>query len=83
MRLPAIAATIALLTGPVYAQGFSMGSSEPGGTKTRYTEEEKRAEKANERAYRDAIRNTRGETGDSYDPWRNIRSATPEKKPSR
>jgi hypothetical protein len=82
MRLLAAAATFALLTGPVYAQGFGMGS-ESGGTKTRYTEEEKRAERANERAYRDAIKNTRGETSESYDPWRNIRSAPPEKKPSR
>lgn len=83
MRRLALAAAIVLLTGPAHAQ-FSMGGGDSGGgTKTRYTEEEKRAERASEKAYRDSLRNTRGEATEAYDPWRNIRSATPEKKPQR
>ena len=78
-RLLASIAAILLLTGPALAQ-FSMGGGRgDGGTKTRYTEEEKRSEAASERAYRDAIKNTRGANNEAYDPWRNIRSAAPEK----
>ena len=74
MKRLAIAAALVLLSGPVFAQGFGMGSNQ-GGQKTRYSEEEKKAEAANEKAYRDAVKNTQATTGEAYDPWRNIRNA--------
>jgi hypothetical protein len=78
-RLLATGAAILLLTVPASAQ-FSMGGTgNSGGAKTRYTEEEKRNEAESEKAYRDAIKNTRGATNEAYDPWRNIRPGTPEK----
>ncbi len=78
IRLLATAAALALLASPANAQGFGMGGGD-GGQKTRYSEQEKREEAANERAYRDALKNTKATTGDSYDPWRTIRPAAGEK----
>lgn len=79
MKRLALVMAALLLAAPAQAQ-FSAGGGDSGGTRTRYTEEEKRNEALNERAYRDAIRNTRGETSETYDPWRNIRQATPDNK---
>ncbi len=81
--LVATAAAFALLASPASAQGFGMGGGGDGGQKTRYTEQEKRDEAANERAYRDALKNTKATTGESYDPWRSIRPAAPEKAETR
>ena len=78
-RVLAITAALALLASPALAQ-FGLGDSGGGGgQKTRYSEQEKREEAASERAYRDALKATRSTTGESYDPWRNIRDAAPEK----
>ena len=77
IRLLATAAALALLASPANAQGFGMGGGES--QKTRYSEQEKRDEAANERAYRDALKNTKSTTGESYDPWRTIRPAAGEK----
>jgi hypothetical protein len=82
MRRLAIAAAIALLTAPAYAQ-FNMGG---GGErdKTRYTEEQRRNEAEVERAYKETVKNTRREAGETYDPWRTIRPANEtNKKPAR
>jgi hypothetical protein len=79
-RLLATAAALMLLTAPAHAQ-FNLGGGGKERDRTRYTEEEKRNEAATEKAYRDAIKNTKGAVSESYDPWRNIRPATPEKKP--
>ena len=79
-RLLATAAALMLLSAPAYAQ-FGLGGSGKERDKTRYTEEEKRKEAETEKAYRDAIKNTKGAASETYDPWRNIRPATPEKKP--
>ena len=78
IRVLATAAALALLASPANAQGFGMGN-EGGGQKTRYSEQEKREEAANERAYRDALKNTKSTTGESYDPWRTIRPAAGDK----
>lgn len=72
--------TAALVAAPAYAQ-LGGGGTDDG--KTRYSEEEKRAEAARERAYRDAIKNTRGASNEAYDPWRTIRPGAPEKKSQR
>ena len=77
-RLAAAAIALAFATAAAHAQ-FSMGGGKES-TKTRYTEEEKRQEAATEKAYRDAIKNTKNATSEAYDPWRNIRPETPEKK---
>lgn len=74
-RLAALAATaIIALSAPAYAQ-FGMGGGQER-DRTRYTEEEKKREIESERTYKEAIKNTRGAT-ETYDPWRNIRPATP------
>jgi hypothetical protein len=80
MRLFAAAAAILLLTVPAHAQ-FNLGGDGKKPVNTRYTEEEKRQEAANEKAYRDAVKNTQNAARETYDPWRNIRPAAPEKKP--
>jgi hypothetical protein len=68
VRLAALAATaIIVLSAPAYAQERD---------RTRYTEEEKKREIEVERVYKEAIKNTRG-SSEAYDPWRNIRPATP------
>jgi hypothetical protein len=75
VRLAALAATaIFALSAPAYAQ-FGMGGGQER-DRTRYTEEEKKREIETERIYKEAIKNTRG-SNDTYDPWRNIRPATP------
>ena len=75
VRLAALAATaIIALSAPAYAQVGMGGGQER--DRTRYTEEEKRREIETERVYKDAIKNTRG-SSETYDPWRNIRPATP------
>ena len=81
-RILVTAAALALLASPANAQGFGMGGGKES-QKTRYTEQEKREEAANERAYRDALKNTKSTTGDSYDPWRTIRPAGGEKNAKR
>ena len=79
--LTAAAMAFVLMLAPAQAQFSLGGGSGEGGTKTRYTEEEKRREAANEKAYRDTVKATKGATNESYDPWRNIRpETTPEKK---
>ena len=78
IRLLVTAAALAIIASPGLAQGFGMGQAS-GGQRTRYTEQEKREEAANERAYRDALKATKSTTGESYDPWRNIRSSETEK----
>jgi hypothetical protein len=79
MRRLAIAAAIVLWTAPAYAQ-FSMGGEAPR-DRTRYTDEERKREKETEKAYTDTLKATRGAANETYDPWRSIRPATPEKKP--
>jgi len=82
MKRLAIAAAIALWTVPAYAQ-FGMGG---GGErdKTRYTEEQRKTEAEVEKAYKDAVKNTRGANNEAYDPWRNIRPANEvAKKPTK
>jgi hypothetical protein len=58
-----------------------LGGGDKKSDNTRYSEEEKRNEAAVEKAYRDAVRNTKGAAAETYDPWRNIRPTTPDKKP--
>ena len=75
-RLAALAAAaIIAMTAPAYAQ-FGMGGGNQERDRTRYTEEEKKREIETERIYKEAIKNTRG-SSETYDPWRNIRPATP------
>jgi hypothetical protein len=76
-------AAVAALTVPAFAQ-FGLGGGQER-DRTRYTEEQRRTEKEVEKAYRDAIQNTRGAATETYDPWRNIRpqSETTAKKSSR
>jgi hypothetical protein len=71
------------LTVPAYAQ-FNMGGGDGNRDKTRYTEEQRRTEAEVERAYKETVKNTRRETGETYDPWRTIRPANEtNKKPAR
>jgi hypothetical protein len=77
-RLLATTAALALLTSPALAQ-FGLGGGGGQSQNTRYSAEEKLREAESERAYRDALKATRSTTGEAYDPWRNIRSAAPEK----
>ena len=82
MRRLAIAAAIALWTVPAYAQ-FGMGGGQER-DRTRYTEEQRKKEAEVEKAYKDAVKNTRGATSEAYDPWRTIRPANEAgKKPAR
>ena len=82
MRRLAIAAAIALWTVPAYAQ-FGMGGGQER-DRTRYTEEQRRKEAEVEKAYKDAVKNTRSATSETYDPWRTIRPANETaKKPAR
>ena len=74
VRLAAAVAAIIALSAPAYAQFGMGGGQERDGT--RYTEEEKKREIETERIYKEAIKNTRG-SNETYDPWRNIRPATP------
>ena len=82
MRRLAIAAAIALWTVPAYAQ-FGMGGGQER-DRTRYTDEQRKKEAEVEKAYKDAVKNTRGANSEAYDPWRNIRPANEvAKKPAR
>jgi hypothetical protein len=82
MRRLAIAAAIALWTMPAYAQFGTGGGQKRDGT--RYTEEERKREAEVEKAYKDAVKNTRSATSEAYDPWRTIRPAgETAKKPAR
>jgi hypothetical protein len=82
MRRLAIAAAIALWTVPAYAQ-FGMGGGQER-DRTRYTEEQRKKEAEVEKAYKDAVKNTRGNPSETYDPWRNIRPGNEAaKKPAR
>jgi hypothetical protein len=86
MRRVAFAVTaVAMFTAPAFAQ-FNMGGG--GGQerdKTRYSEEQRRTEAEVERAYKEAVKNTRGAASETYDPWRNIRPGNEpvSKKPAR
>ena len=76
MRFLAAILALTMLAGPALAQaGLDKGK----GARTRYTEEEKRREAESERAYRDALKATRGSVTETYDPWKNIRPETPKK----
>jgi hypothetical protein len=76
-------AAVALFAAPAFAQ-FGMGGGGQERDKTRYTEEQRRTEAEVERAYKEAVKNTRGAASETYDPWRNIRPAeTVSKKPTR
>ena len=82
MRRLAIAAAIALWTVPAYAQ-FGMGGGEER-DKTRYTEEQRRKEAEVEKAYKDAVKNTRSATSEAYDPGApSGRANETNKKPAR
>jgi hypothetical protein len=74
-RLAIAAAATVLLAAPAYAQ-FSMGGDQQR-DRTRYTEEQRRTEAEVEKAYKDAVKNTRGTPTETYDPWRTIRPGTP------
>jgi hypothetical protein len=78
-RILTAAAALALIASPALAQFGMGGGGGGGGPQTRYTPEEKLREAESERVYRDALKATRSTTGEAYDPWRNIRSAAPEK----
>jgi hypothetical protein len=85
MRRVALAvAAVAVSTAPAFAQ-FNMGGGGQERDKTRYTEEQRRTEAEVERAYKEAVKNTRGAASETYDPWRNIRPANEPvgKKPAR
>ena len=75
MKRVVAAAAIVLLSVPAHAQ-FGLGS-DPNRDRTRYTEEQRKREAEVEKAYRDTVKNTRGTTSETFDPWRNIRPATP------
>lgn len=83
MKRLVVAAIAAVLATPAYAQ-FNMGGDGQR-DRTRYTAEERKREIEVERAYKDAVANTRGTVTETYDPWRNIRpgSETNAKKPAR
>jgi len=83
MKRLAIAAAIASWTVPAYAQ-FGMGGGDQPRDRTRYTEEQRKQEIEVEKAYKDAVKNTRGANNEAYDPWRNIRPANEvAKKPTK
>jgi hypothetical protein len=83
-RVVLAVAAVAVLTAPAFAQ-FGMGGGGQERDKTRYTEEQRRTEAEVERAYKEAVKNTRGAASETYDPWRNIRPANEPvgKKPAR
>jgi hypothetical protein len=84
MRRLAIAAAIALWTVPAYAQLGIGGGGDQQRNRTRYTDEERKKEAEVEKAYKDAVKNTRGANSETYDPWRTIRPAgETAKKPAR
>lgn len=83
MRRVALAAVaVTLLTAPALAQ-FSMGGGGGERDRTRYSPEQRKQEAEVEKAYKDAIKHTRGNTSETYDPWRNIRPEANSKKPAR
>lgn len=84
MKRFVVAAIAVVLATPSYAQ-FNMGGGDGQRDRTRYTAEERKREIEVEKAYKDAVANTRRATTETYDPWRNIRpgSETTATKPAR
>jgi hypothetical protein len=74
MRTFTIAAIIALLTMPAYAQGFggSKGSSKPGQKTEQEIAEEKKQQKLDEKAHKDSLSRI-PDKDQKTDPWGKIR----------
>jgi hypothetical protein len=78
MKILRAAAVLALLTAPAYAQMPNLNLIPETISKT---PEEKEAESARDKAYRDSLRKIPDAKG-AADPWGNVRSDAPAKTPS-
>jgi hypothetical protein len=75
MRLALLAAIVALVALPAYAQGFSKGHRRAGPTQD--TAEQKKKGEAIDKNYKSAIQQIPEQ---KYDPWGHVRGGQPVKK---